>query len=40
MPTPEQRARATIDRLLTDAGWLVQDRAAGVAVLQSFSVLS
>jgi type I restriction enzyme R subunit len=39
MPTPEQRARATIDRLLTDAGWLVQDRdavnlgaARGVAV--------
>jgi type I restriction enzyme R subunit len=28
MTTPEQRARQTIDRLLTDAGWQVQDRAA------------
>ncbi|MFN8474773.1 MAG: hypothetical protein U0822_21460 [Anaerolineae bacterium] len=26
MPQPEQRARQTIDRLLADAGWLVQDR--------------
>jgi type I site-specific restriction endonuclease len=28
MPTPEQQARTTIDQLLTDAGWQVQDRAA------------
>ena len=28
MPTPEQRARETIDGLLRDAGWQVQDRAA------------
>jgi type I restriction enzyme R subunit len=27
MPTPEQRARAIIDELLTAAGWAVQDRA-------------
>ena len=26
--TPEQRARAHIDRLLEQAGWLVQDMAA------------
>lgn len=39
MTTPEQRARQTIDRLLGDAGWQVQDRrdlnlaaARGVAV--------
>ncbi|MCB0253492.1 MAG: DEAD/DEAH box helicase family protein, partial [Anaerolineae bacterium] len=39
MTTPEQRARQTIDRSLTDAGWTVQSRdalnlgaAAGVAV--------
>ena len=24
--TPEQQARVTIDKMLTDAGWLVQDR--------------
>jgi hypothetical protein len=24
--TPEDRARETIDRLLTDAGWLIQSR--------------
>src|SRR5260370_39336139 len=28
MTTPEQRARQTIDALLTAAGWQVQDRAA------------
>ncbi len=28
MTTPEQRARQTIDELLTAAGWQVQDRAA------------
>jgi type I restriction enzyme R subunit len=28
MTAPEQRARGTIDALLTDAGWQVQDRAA------------
>ena len=28
MTTPEQRARQTIDDLLTAAGWQVQDRAA------------
>ena len=27
MPTPEQHARASIDELLTAAGWAVQDRA-------------
>ena len=27
MDLPEQRARRTIDELLTAAGWLVQDRA-------------
>ena len=39
MPTPEEKARLTIDRLLTQAGWEVQDRgsanlhaAAGVAI--------
>ena len=28
MPTPEERARETIDTLLEAAGWRVQDRAA------------
>jgi type I site-specific restriction endonuclease len=28
MTTPEQRARQTIDALLSSAGWQVQDRAA------------
>ncbi len=39
--TPEDRARQTIDRLLTDAGWLIQSRdetninaARGVAIRQ------
>ncbi|HEY7838782.1 MAG TPA: DEAD/DEAH box helicase family protein [Terriglobales bacterium] len=39
MPTPEEKARLTIDRLLTQAGWEVQDRgganlhaAPGVAI--------
>ena len=27
MPTPEQKAREQIDRLLTQAGWLVRDYA-------------
>ena len=26
MPLPEQVARATIDQLLIEAGWIVQDR--------------
>jgi type I site-specific restriction endonuclease len=26
--TPEDRARQNIDKLLTDAGWLVQDKRA------------
>src|SRR5919202_292960 len=28
MPLPEQRARQTIDQLLSDAGWILQDRDA------------
>ena len=43
MTTPEQRARQNIDRLLADAGWVVQDRRdlnlgarLGVAVREFF----
>ena len=28
MPTPEERARQKIDQLLSQAGWVVQDREA------------
>ena len=26
MPTPEEHARETIDRMLTASGWIIQDR--------------